>query len=74
MKFPNMRRALHQCVDLVIDAWEADAAEETKPAKRPRAFARPAIELPSDVSNEERERMKKKLEKAGYETNRPSDA
>lgn len=77
VKHLNLRRVLHQCVDLVLDALEEDeCAEEVSGAKpkRPRAFARPAIELPPDVTNEEREAMRTMLEKQGYERKRQSDA
>ncbi len=64
MNVHALRRALHQAVDLVVDAIAEDT--ETPKAKRPRAYARPAVELPDDVTHEELEAVRKSLEKGGF--------
>lgn len=75
MKRLALRRALHACVDLVLDALELDANDGEKvPAKRPRAFARPPVELPPGVTNEEVKATRERLEKQGYRNNSQSAA
>ena len=61
---PNVRRALHQCVDILCDAVAEDAEE--KPAKRPRARALPPLDMPANVTQEELESVRKRLERAGF--------
>lgn len=60
---PNLRRALHQCVDILLDALEDDAkGEKPKRTRNVREPVLPKIEL----TEEERERARKSWEKAGW--------
>ncbi len=61
---PNLRRAAHQALDLILDAL----AEESAPVKtkKTRARATPPA-LPPDVTPEELARIGAHLARAGYQ-------
>ena len=63
---PVFRRAAHQALDLLIDAW-AEESRKPPPRKRARGAApRPAKQLPADVTAEELERAREMWSRAGY--------
>jgi len=62
---PNLRRAFHQALDIVLDALE-DEAKEEKPKRKRRTVDAPPAELPSDVSPEELAKIHARLSRAGY--------
>lgn len=60
---PSFRRAMHQALDIVLDALEAE--QEQRPQKRKRGPAVPS--LPKiELTPEERERARKSWEKSGW--------
>jgi hypothetical protein len=62
---PNLRRAWHQALDIVLDAIAEEGAAEPKKKRRGRARA-DLPPLPKDVTAEELARVKSQLAKAGY--------
>ncbi len=63
---PALRRALHQCVDILCDALAEDAEEKPSRGKRLRPYARPPAALPEGVTQEEVSDVRKRLERAGF--------
>lgn len=58
---PNLRRACHQALDLVLDALAEDAAAPTRARSRPT----PRAELPANVTDATLRRANDALKKAG---------
>jgi hypothetical protein len=59
----NVRRALHQALDIVVDALNEDAS---KPAKRSRTVKEPAIPDVPQVANDVAADIDRRLERAGF--------
>jgi hypothetical protein len=62
---PNLRRALHHALDLVLDAVNEDARGEA-PKKRRRAVADDVHEMPANAAPELVAKVAKAWERAGY--------
>lgn len=62
---PHVRRALHQALDIVLDAIAAD--ERAAPAKkRTRGPAQPSVTMPADVTPEELAAAERTWARNGY--------
>lgn len=67
---PALRRALHQAVDLVLDALAQE--RDAPPKKRTRRPATPVVTMPADATPAEIEAAKRTWERNGYREMKPT--
>jgi len=63
---PSLRRALHQALDLVLDAIAEDARNDAPKRRKRPALAKPLPPLPANIDPEVERVVNRQLERAGF--------